>query len=338
MKKESSKKKKILLSVLSAVLLTAFFVGAFLYNDAKKDYDSVSESQIAMGTIITAKTYGENTGTFTRTIISTVKQLDDLISWRNSGSFVALLNKNGSVQSSQIADIVNACKKVSEDSDGAFDLTIGPVSTLWGIGTDDEKLPTKDEIQNALKKVDYKNLTANGTEVKAEKGQFVDLGAIGKGYACDMIKVYLKQADVKGAVVSVGGSIIAYGKRNKAGDNWRIAVRHPRDEKGIIGTVALKEGFVSTSGDYEKYFEKDGVRYHHILDARTGYPSQNDLASVTVVCDNGLLSDALSTACFVLGKEKGTALAEKYGVGAVFVDKDLNISTVGDVNFERATK
>ena len=135
-------------------------------------------------------------------------------------------------------------------------------------------------------------------------------------------------------MVSVGGSILAFGKRNKAGDKWRVAVRHPRKENAYIGVINLSEGFVSTSGDYEKYFEKDGIRYHHILNANTGYPADSGLSSVTVVCGSGLLSDALSTACFILGEEKSKALLDEYSACAVFVDKQLNVSTYGDIDFE----
>lgn len=336
--KSGSKKKIILQSLLVAVIVTAVALGLFFWNGFKSEYDSVSKSAISMGTIVTAKTYGENTGPENQIIISSVQQLDDLISWRTEGSLTQRLNKNGFVNSAQMADIVNICSRVSEDSGGAFDLTVGELSNLWGIGTENERLPEKAEIEEALKKVDFKKLKVNGAEVTSGKGQFVDLGAVGKGYACDMIKAYLEKTDIKGAVVSVGGSIVAYGNRNKAGDKWRIAVRHPREEKSFIGTVKVDEGFVSTSGDYEKYFEKDSKRYHHLLDARTGYPADNGLVSVTIVCDSGILSDALSTACFVLGKEEGIKLAEKYGVGAVFIDKEMNITTVGSIDFERAQK
>lgn len=335
LKKEGSKKKIILQSMLAAVLLTAVIVGGFLYNESKTEYDSVSKSAISMGTIVTAKTYGENTGPENETVISSVNQLDKLISWREEGSLTQRLNKTNFINSPELADIVSICNKVSEESDGAFDLTVGELSNLWGIGTENERLPEKAEIEKALEKVGYKSLEVNGAEVRSEKGQFVDLGAVGKGYACDMIKAYLETTELKGAVVSVGGSILAFGNRNKAGDKWRIAVRDPRNEQGYIGVVKMDEGFVSTSGDYEKYFEKDGKRYHHLLDPRTGYPSDNGLVSVTIVCDSGILSDALSTACFVLGKEKGSELAEKYGVGAIFIDEEMNITTVGDVDFER---
>ena len=152
--------------------------------------------------------------------------------------------------------------------------------------------------------------------------------------ACDMLKTYLDSSNMQGAVISVGGSILAWGNYNKAGDKWQIAVAHPRNEGEYLGVLSLDEGFVSTSGDYERFFEKDGKRYHHILDATTGYPAETDTISVTVVCDNGLISDALSTACFILGEENSRELLGEYNASAVFVDKDMNISIVGDIDFE----
>ena len=196
-------------------------------------------------------------------------------------------------------------------------------------------LPDAGDIESALSYIDYNRLAVDGDTVTAEQGTKVDLGAVGKGAACDAAREVLAARGVKGAVVSVGGSVLAYGRRNAAGDKWRIAVRHPREADSYLGIITLDEGCVSTSGDYEKYFEKDGVRYHHLLDPATGYPAESDLISVTVVCKSGLLSDALSTACFVLGSAHGTALVEAFDAGAVFVLTDGTIEVVGNVAFAR---
>ena len=149
-----------------------------------------------------------------------------------------------------------------------------------------------------------------------------------------MLKNYFDSSNMQGAVVSVGGSILAWGDYNKSGDKWKIAVSHPRNEGEYLGVHSIDEGFVSTSGDYERYFEENGKRYHHIIDATKGYPAETDVISVTVVCDSGLLSDALSTACFILGEEMSVPLLEKYDASAIFVDKDMDISVVGDIEFE----
>ena len=156
----------------------------------------------------------------------------------------------------------------------------------------------------------------------------LDLGAVGKGIACDVAQNYLKQQkEVSGAVIAVGGSILLYGSKVD-GTNWNVAVQNPRGKDGeAMGVLSLSGTTnVSTSGDYEKYFMQNGKRYHHILDPSTGYPAESSLISVTVVSDNGLLSDGLSTACFVLGKEKGQKLLEPYGAEGIFIDQNKKVT------------
>ena len=156
----------------------------------------------------------------------------------------------------------------------------------------------------------------------------LDLGAVGKGIACDVAQNYLKQQkEVSGAVIAVGGSILLYGSKVD-GTNWNVAVQNPRGKDGeAMGVLSLSGTTnVSTSGDYEKYFMQNGKRYHHILDPSTGYPAESSLISVTVVSDNGLLSDGLSTACFVLGKEKGQKLLETYGAEGIFIDQNKKVT------------
>ena len=324
--------------IFAAFLVLALIVGGGLYfSSTKKDFDSQSKSAIAMGTVVTSRVYGDYSALRNEEIINIVQQLEKRISRNVSDSAVSLVNSGKTVKLSELADEINASNGISRDTGGAFDLTIGGVSSLWDIGGENERKPSDAEIKRALEKVDYTKIEIKADSVSVAEGQQLDLGAIGKGRACDLVRAYLESKDAPGAVVSVGGSILAYGKRNKAGDKWRVAIKHPRNENAFLGTILLDEGFVSTSGDYEKYFEQDGKRFHHILDARTGYPAESDLISATVICDSGIMSDALSTACFILGSEDGARLAEKYGAAAIFVDKDENISTVGDVEFEKAS-
>ena len=156
----------------------------------------------------------------------------------------------------------------------------------------------------------------------------LDLGAVGKGIACDVVQDYLKkQKEVSGAFIAVGGSILLYGSKAD-GSDWNVAVQNPRGQDGeVMGVLSLSGTTnVSTSGDYEKYFMQDGKRYHHILDPSTGYPADSGLISVTIVSDSGLLSDGLSTACFVLGKEKGEKLLETYGAEGVFIDQNKKVT------------
>ena len=174
----------------------------------------------------------------------------------------------------------------------------------------------------------YEKIQMDGNNVTLLDGCTLDLGAVGKGMGCDLIMDYLRsQPDVSGMILNLGGSsVMTYGEKPD-GSPWKVALTDPRDTEGdYLGAITLDANqFLSTSGDYEKYFIEDGIRYHHILDPKTGYPVQNGLTSVTIVCDQGYLADGLSTACFVLGMDAAKPLLEKYDAEAVFVEEDKNV-------------
>lgn len=328
------KTKKIIICIVAVIAAIAVIAAVIIVDKRKEEYPSDSKNSVAMGTIVTVKVYGEKAAAHADSISKMVSSVENVISCKIESSPVSILNRTGKTENDMVSSLLEICLGVSKDSGGIFDVSVGTVSSLWDFDSEKNVVPDNKDIKAALRTVDYTKIKIDGSAVLVGDNQQIDLGAVGKGYACDVISAYLKEAGVDGAVASVGGSILAYGKRNDSGDKWRIAVRDPDNESGYIGTIRLDEGFVSTSGDYEKYFEKDGKRYHHILNAKTGYPAESDLRSVTVVCDSGALSDALSTACFILGEEKSQALLAKYGAAAVFIDKDRNITTYGDIEFE----
>lgn len=320
----------------AALLFTALIVLSLLFvSDRNEKFTLTEKSIIAMGTVVTEKIYGDNPGTAIKDIGSIINGLEDMISWRKENSAVAILNEKGTVQNKYLIETIYDMKELTELTDGKFDLTVGRVSRLWSIGEEKERVPSEAEIKEAISTVGNDKLQIKGNTILLGEGTQLDMGAIGKGYACDLVYNYLSQTDINGAIISVGGSIVAYGDYNKKGDKWRIAVTHPRDSENYLGVISLDEGFVSTSGDYERYFEKDGKRYHHILDGVTGYPSESGLISVTVVAESGVMSDALSTACLLVGKEKAESLLSEYGASAVLVDEELNITTVGEIEFEQ---
>ena len=243
------------------------------------------------------------------------------------------LPRQGDVQvalSPSMREILERIWRISADSGGALDVTLGRLSRLWnmdGLAAEGEgegiSIPSTDQIRSALEERGYERVRFAGDGMILPAGMQLDLGAVGKGIACDRVSAYLhSQPQITGAVVTVGGSVVTYGEKPD-GSPWKVAVIHPREEGNYLGVLSLTgEQYVSTSGDYERYVMVDGVRYHHILDPATGYPARSGLCSVTVLCDGGLLADALSTACFVLGPERGMALAENYGAEALFVCED----------------
>lgn len=328
-----NKKRAALIAAaaVSAVILTAF---SFVQSKRKAEFPSETKSSVAMGTVLTVRVYSENAEAHINNVKEAVLAAENAVSWRIENSPAAVLNKNGRVKNEALAAVLKICAEVSERSGGKFDVSVGKLSELWDFDSGKAVVPAKSDINKALSTVGYEKIKLSGSLITAEKGQKIDLGAVGKGLACDAAAEYLKKAGVNGATVAVGGSIAVLGKRNEAGDKWRVAVRDPKNENGFLGVILLDEGFVSTSGDYEKYFEKDGKRYHHILNAKTGYPAESGLLSVTVVSESGLLSDALSTACFILGLDEGKKLAEGFGASALFVTSDGKTETVGDVDFE----
>lgn len=328
-----NKKRILSLVIVLIVAVSCSCMGIYSYDRAKK-YPFAEKNSYAMGTIVSQKVYGDYSAKHIEKGKLLISSVENVISRNIDSSDISRLNNEGSVTERDTAKIIAKCIELNEKTDGAFDVTVGAVVDLWDFGGDNESIPSESALKKALSATG--SLKLEGNTVKLGKGAEVDLGAVGKGLACDsVISLYKATDECKGAVVSVGGSIGCFGASNKKGDPWRIAVRHPRSENEFLGIVKLHEGFVSTSGDYEKFFMNDGERYHHILDARTGYPASSGLISVTVICQNGFLSDALSTACFILGEEKGTELLNEYNASAIFVDEDMNITTVGEADFEK---
>lgn len=329
--------KKRLLSLLLAAVFVVCAVGLGLYSyDRQKRFECYEKNSFAMGTIVSQKVYAPYGAKHIEKVNLLTSAIENIISRNIDSSEVSTLNSSSEVQSKEVAELMANCQKLTEETKGAFDVTVGAVVDLWAFGEDNQGVPSEDELKEALSQVGSDKVTVNGEKITLSSEAQVDFGAVGKGLACDSAIAYYKAVgDCEGAIISVGGSIGCFGRFNKQGDKWRIAIRHPREENAFLGIINLDEGFVSTSGDYEKYFMEDDIRYHHILDARTGYPASSGLISVTVVCDSGFLSDALSTACFILGKDEGAKLLEKYNASAIFVDEEMNVTTVGEIDFEK---
>ncbi len=291
----------------------------------------------AMGTVIRQSIYTreEDITAEVEYIIETLEKSE--LSWRLPDTEAAKINAAAGrgepvMVSDKLYEDLITLLEVSQKSGGAFDFTVGPVVQLWNIDEwaageqADAVIPDKEKIAQALQNTGYEKVVMENGGISLSEGMSLDLGAVGKGLACDRIAVFLEEKEVYGAVISVGGSILTYGKKP---DNtpWQVGIINPEDTSSMIGTLSLKgQWCVSTSGDYERYVMVDGVRYHHILDPATGYPADSGIRSVTVLCQSGVLSDALSTACFVLGKEEGMELVKSYGAEALFVDKEGTIS------------
>lgn len=278
------------------------------------------------------------------------------ISWRLDTSEVYRANAtSGSGEgfglSRDLAELLESGMELSERSQGAFDMTLGSVARLWNIdewaaesNPEGFQIPSRETLAQALSACGYEKLRleweerdegereeGRGEEKQEEnekgkcriflpEGMQLDLGAVGKGLGMSELTSLLEaQSSITGAVISLGGSILTYGSKPD-GSSWRVGIIDPFDKSSNIGILSLEgQWCISTSGDYERYVEVDGVRYHHILDPKTGAPAVSQVRGVTVLLKDGLLSDGLSTACFILGPQEGMALAAEYGAESLFI-------------------
>ena len=223
--------------------------------------------------------------------------------------------------------ILRCAKKISDLSSGSFDVTIAPVSTIWDFTSGEAVLPDAEVIAKAAELVDYTKLGMEGNTVTLPAGMMIDLGGIAKGYIADRIKTYLEERGVKHAILSFGGNVVAIGAKPD-GNAWKVGIQDIDGKTGDYMLVAQNTGGSNvTSGIYERGFDLDGIRYHHLLSAETGWPVQNELASVTIFSDSSMEGDALSTAAFVLGTEEGLKLIESLeGIEAIFIARDRTVT------------
>ena len=224
-------------------------------------------------------------------------------------------------------EILECARQVSALSGGLFDVTIAPVSTLWDFTSGAAVLPEAEAIAEAARLVDISKLTIEGSEVTLPEGMMIDLGGIAKGYIADAVKGWLEDRGVKSGILSFGGNIVAIGL-TPAGQPWKVGIQDIDKPTGEYMLVARNfGGSTVTSGIYERGFDLDGVRYHHILDPNTGWPVQNELASVTIFSESSMWGDALATSAFALGIEKGAEMIEGLeGIEAVFIARDRSVT------------
>lgn len=265
-----------------------------------------------------------------------MSKVDRLMSVTREGSDVWRINHEAGKGAVAVSDdtfiVVGKALEFARMSQGRFDITVGPLVKLWGFYDRNFAVPSEDRLRDALGKVDFHKVEIDPqakTVRLAEPGMALDLGGIAKGYAVDLGAKALREAGVKRAVIDAGGNLYTIGER-PGGGPWRIGIRHPRATSETIGPrVALSDGAVATSGDYERYFEEGGVRYHHILDPKTGYPGRKAI-SVTVVAKSAAAADALSTVLFLLGPDDGQRFLEEHkelSAEALFVMSDLSMTS-----------
>ncbi|MFP4562002.1 MAG: FAD:protein FMN transferase [Spirochaetia bacterium] len=275
------------------------------------------ETRFLLGTTCNITIFGRNPDTAFEEVFGRIEEIESRMSVNISDSEVSRINRTAGKRPIEVSEdtlyVIQRGLKVSRLSGGAFDITVGPLVNLWGIGTEDARVPGDDEIESLLPLVDYRKVHVNEAERTVfleEPGMRIDLGGVAKGYAADEAVRILKRLGVSRGIIDFGGNIELFGEK-PGREPWRIGIQKPDADRGsYVGIAEVGEVAVVSSGSYERYFIEGGTRYHHILKPSTGYPVRNSLESVSVVYPGSTEADALSTAAFSLGLEEGMALIE----------------------------
>ena len=293
----------------------------------------VQSEDFALGTIINQEVYGANAQKASAEVSTRIKELDALWTINSPGGDINKLNSNaglGYVElNPETISILKDARKISDLSGGAaFDITVAPLVKAWGVGTDNPQVPADDVLKKLLSLVNYQDVLVDEATNSASlrmTGQMVDLGGIAKGYIGDMAVAIYKKNGITSAFANLGGNVVVLGNKPD-GTAWKVGIQNPRGENSeIVGVVNVADKAVVTSGDYQRYFLKDGKRYCHIIDPHTGYPIDSGLMSVTIIASSSTDADGLAKA-IVLGLDKGMDLVKRYGKAeAIFITNDKKI-------------
>jgi FAD:protein FMN transferase len=320
-------KIRTLMKSFSPYILVSFALLFVCGCDFRKDR-VIKETRTSMYTIVTITVVSDTSDNARKAIEESYIELDriaSLLNFYSETSELSAINRNAGIApvkvSTETIDLIEKSIRISEVTDGAFDITVGSLVKLWDMKK--RVIPDKKTIDETRKNVGYKNIIVDrsaSTIFIKKKGVSIDLGGIVKGYAADRVVDVLMRNGIKSGIAQVGGEVRSFGKRPDGGQ-WTVGIQNPR-QKGsddeIIATIDISDKAISTSGDYNKYFEKDGRRYHHLIDPETGYPSLN-CGGATVIADNATKSDGFSK-LYILGPQKGIAVAKKAGVEVIFID------------------
>jgi len=314
--------------ILACALLTLLFCGC---GEKAGQSDIITADNFQLDTLITITLYGYGDEAVFNDAFDEIERLEGLLSRARPGSDPDKLAKDAGGSfvsvSAETIFLLEESRKYSLLSGGLFDVTIGPLASLWNIRGGSGHYPSKGELDAAMALVNFRDIITDGSEAMLKAGGMeIDFGAIAKGYIADEVKALLIRKGVKSGVINLGGDVVLIGGK-PGGENFRIGVQDPLGAAGeYIGVVEIAEKSLATSGNYERFFMHEGKRYHHIIDPKTGFPADNGLIQVTVITNDAVTGDALSTSAFLLGLEKGMELINNTeGASAIFVTSDKKV-------------
>lgn len=345
-----SKYNRRFFTAFTVLLPAVFFIFTFSSctkcTSATSDSSSASKTrtEVALGTVCTITLFNTYNGAVNEEsydglldeLFERLDSIEHIFSKNIDDSELSLINGSASTGSNpvKVSDemlfVLEKALFYAEKTDGALNPALGALVELWGIGTTGERVPTQEEIDSVLPLCDYHDIVIDKTSKTVflkKAGMKLDLGAVVKGYAADELAKTIREYGIASALIDLGGNIYAVGSRNSS--SWRIGVKNPFDTSKVVIRVDGIDFSVVTSGVYERYFEADGKRYHHILDSKTGYPSESGLVSTTIITcypeHSSLDADSLSTAVFVLGAEKGIALLDELGLNGIVITSEKQV-------------
>lgn len=333
-------KKRII--AVSFLILAFLLVFLFLYHQKMKSQEPISATAFKLNTVVTITIYDSQDTSLLDDALALCDHYEEIFSRTKESSELYQLNQgllprseDGFSISSDLETLIQSGLSYGELSQGAFDISVEPVSSLWDFTSGEKVVPPENQIQDALSLVNYKNVKVkNGSLSFQQEGMGLDLGAIAKGFISDKIKEFLVSKGVKSATINLGGNVLCIGSKPDK-TPFRIGIQKPfADRNETAAVVNITDKAVISSGIYERYFEKEGKMYHHILNPKTGYPCETSLISVTIIADHGVDGDGLSTACFALGLEKGMELINTLpDVQAVFITDDYKLHYSDNFNY-----
>jgi thiamine biosynthesis lipoprotein len=322
-----------ILLVMLGVILTLVFIT----RDNKQI--AIEKSFYALGTIIYLKAFGNSAEKAIEEARERLMDIDNKMSAFKDYSEISKINKNAGILPRAVSKdtffVIKKAVEYSELSEGTFDPTIRPLVSLWGIGTKHERIPEKSEIEEKLKLVNYRNIIINKNDCSIglkKQNQCIDVGGIAKGFAADEVKNIFVKHGVKNALIDLGGNIFALGNKDD-GTPWNVGIQHPFKPRGEnVGAISAKNKSIVTSGNYERFFMEGGKTFHHIIDPRTGYPSESRVISATIISDKSIDGDGLSTGVYIMGIDKAIDLIESLkGIDAIFITEDKKIHVTSGI-------